>query len=961
MRVLLSLTFIFAVFTSCAPEPEVQKTKISIGANAATTLFPGGIYIAGRMNSSDPSKRFLFSRRITSNNSISLELPNGKWDFVSFGWKGNEPMTGEFKCFSLNGKELVGEETSLNITLTTSNCGDSFFGESALKDESSQPLPATFDRSGYQSHQLVLFDLEVNTKKVIMPGSAFRSLCNTVSAPITFPAFTDFPFRIRSFINNDCTDEFAGTNFNMHNIPNYGVAVLDGSNIKFEINSPFDPIQVFSVNESGDEESLINVVLYNNNNGLKNAVNCTVSSINEAEITLEGTCECTEGKCTQSLKGASNFAGSTTFVFNITNIAGIDSSEQASITLNNIDDVPVASNIAPPAFNEDTVSTITLSYTDPDGDEASSCSLSELNNVTIATACSCVSGACTVGIKGTLNYFGNNANFKYTVVANGKESNKVMASLNITPVDDEPTITNPTLVPGTPLLSGTSATFDLGFADVDSNIVTSCDVVPSTINSPRSGQTVTFSTSTTDGDGANPPSCTVVFDIPKGAEGNLEFSYTIETEDQENAGNTLSTTSLSFSFPIVTQIAALDIEAPTIKVDERTVVPLGYFYDESAKPAATCSLSNFSQVSVDPTSVDANGNELQCQCNNGLCTAFIKGDNAGSATFQYIVANEDGVESNLATVSMNVSATLESDQKMMSIWKTTSSNEEIKLPLPSGSTYNFEVVWGNILNDAQTISSPTLASKVYKHPGFYQILINQDTSPSAIPQWSFGQVPHSKDKIVTVDSFGDLGWVNLQGGFKGALSLIYLKRGDVSSITSMASMFEGATNFKILDGINWNTQSVTNMSSMFKGTTLEELLRNPNGLFNAQATTNLSQMFYSVKSTNPNMVLNLQNFVSNGNSVNNLSSMFKYADINRIDLGFWRLEQPANLSLMFYHTNTNQLDINNWTVTSTPSSSSDFDTPDNTSNPQKRIGNLNCTNADSLSRSLFQNTSCSGI
>jgi len=90
-----------------------------------------------------------------------------------------------------------------------------------------------------------------------------------------------------------------------------------------------------------------------------------------------------------------------------------------SITVNPVNDAPVASAISPPAFAEDTQGTITLSYTDVDGDLATSCALSGLTNVTVTSGCACAAGVCTVGVTGTLNYNGP-ASFGYTVTANGR-------------------------------------------------------------------------------------------------------------------------------------------------------------------------------------------------------------------------------------------------------------------------------------------------------------------------------------------------------------------------------------------------------------------------------------------------------------------------------------------------------------------------------------------------------------
>ncbi len=102
-----------------------------------------------------------------------------------------------------------------------------------------------------------------------------------------------------------------------------------------------------------------------------------------------------------------------------------NSSEEAS------DIAPLVANSTPANGSEDTESIITLSYTDSDSDLATSCSVSNLSNITVSTPCICDgSGVCTVGVTGTSGYFGA-ASFDYTVTANSAISNTATISYTI--------------------------------------------------------------------------------------------------------------------------------------------------------------------------------------------------------------------------------------------------------------------------------------------------------------------------------------------------------------------------------------------------------------------------------------------------------------------------------------------------------------------------------------------------
>lgn len=101
---------------------------------------------------------------------------------------------------------------------------------------------------------------------------------------------------------------------------------------------------------------------------------------------------------------------------------------------------PVADNITPASFAEETQSIITLSYSDVDVDLGTHCQITNLVNVTLTQACSCdVLGLCTVGVTGNTNFTGA-AQFSYNVRANNMTSNSAISSFAINNINDAPTI-----------------------------------------------------------------------------------------------------------------------------------------------------------------------------------------------------------------------------------------------------------------------------------------------------------------------------------------------------------------------------------------------------------------------------------------------------------------------------------------------------------------------------------------
>ncbi|HWT14739.1 MAG TPA: Ig-like domain-containing protein [Patescibacteria group bacterium] len=171
------------------------------------------------------------------------------------------------------------------------------------------------------------------------------------------------------------------------------------------------------------------------------ATACAVAA--PTNVTITQACACAAGVCTVGVTGTpTNFNGSGSFTYTVTANAVLSNSATATLSILPVNDPPVAAAITPPAFDEDLQGLITLSYTDPDADLATTCAITAPTNVTVTQACACAAGVCTVGVTGApLNYFGP-ASFAYTVTAAGQPSNSATATLTINPVNDAP-VANP--------------------------------------------------------------------------------------------------------------------------------------------------------------------------------------------------------------------------------------------------------------------------------------------------------------------------------------------------------------------------------------------------------------------------------------------------------------------------------------------------------------------------------------
>jgi hypothetical protein len=203
-------------------------------------------------------------------------------------------------------------------------------------------------------------------------------------------------------------------------------------------NAPTMPLIVAQVTNE-DTALVVNVPIDDVDGPLVCAARVTASSGNtalvaNANIVIGGTYP----NCTATITPSANLFGVASITMTVSDGA-LSASRIFVLTVVSVDDPPVATNITSASVTEDVQASITLPYVDLDGDQATSCNVTNLSNVTITSACACASGVCTVGITGSSNYNGT-AGFNFSVTAGGVTSNTGSASFSIAAVNDAPTM-----------------------------------------------------------------------------------------------------------------------------------------------------------------------------------------------------------------------------------------------------------------------------------------------------------------------------------------------------------------------------------------------------------------------------------------------------------------------------------------------------------------------------------------
>ncbi|MDA8791646.1 BspA family leucine-rich repeat surface protein [Bacteriovoracaceae bacterium] len=603
-----------------------------------------------------------------------------------------------------------------------------------------------------------------------------------------------------------------------------------------------DPIAPPAVNE--DEETIVTLSYSDPENDP--ATSCAISG--ESNLSVTTSCACASGICTVGVTGDNNYNGNATFNYTVTSNGETSSSASASITVSSVDDPPVSDPISPPAVNEDEETIVTLSYSDPENDPANSCTISGENNLSVSTACDCSSGICTVGVTGDSNYNGV-ANFDYTVTANGETSPAASASITVSSVDDPP-MSDPISPPAVNEDEETIVT--LSYSDPENDPASSCNI------SNENNLSVTTSCACSSG------VCTVGVTGNSNYNGNADFDYTVTANGETSPPASASITVSSVDDPPVSN----NITPSSFNQDTESIITLSYS-DPEIDLATTCSLSGLINVSE----------TTSCSCNgSGVCTAGVTGSPgySGSASFNYTVT-ANGETSNTASSSFTIEA---NSSDFISIWQTTSSNEDIELPLKAGYSYNFTVDWGDG-SPVGTVTSSSDPDKVhtFTNPGQYTITI------SGLFQTIYLYNHDDRNKLIEVVNLGTVGWTDLKHSFKGAQNLTDFTAGitDTSEVTSMSRMFELAISLENIDLSSFDTSNVTSMGGMFENAV--SLTSLDLSSFNTSNVTYMSWMFYGCEEIT---FLDI--------------SSFDTSSVTKMDIMFGNLKKLTTLDLSHFDT-----------------------------------------------------------
>jgi len=264
-------------------------------------------------------------------------------------------------------------------------------------------------------------------------------------------------------------------------------------------------------------------------------------------------------------------------------------------------------------------------------------------------------------------------------------------------------------------------------------------------------------------------------------------------------------------------------------------------------------------------------------------------------------------------------------------WKTdnegASNDNQVRVPM-IGDGYDFTVDWGDGSEPQDHSANPGIdvvhfKEHTYAESGTYTISIT-----GTFPRIYFFNAG-DREKILSVEQWGDIEWTSMERAFNGASNLNIhatdapdlsevqnmsqmfnlassinadLNHWDTSTITDMRMAFRRASQFngKIE---SWDTGNVTDMSNMFIEA---EAFNQDIGRWDVGEVTTMAAMFREAKAFNRNIGS------WDTGKVTNMNNMFRDAENFNQDISLWNTAAVDNMSGMFMEAATFNQDISGW-------------------------------------------------
>lgn len=230
-------------------------------------------------------------------------------------------------------------------------------------------------------------------------------------------------------------------------------------------------------------------------------------------------------------------------------------------------------------------------------------------------------------------------------------------------------------------------------------------------------------------------------------------------------------------------------------------------------------------------------------------------------------------------------------------------NNTIIIPT-TGSNYDFFVDWG----DATTIEHFTGTedpTHTYAIAGEYEVKIYGD-----FPRIHFSSTTVAfadKLKLVDVTQWGDIQWTSMEGAFKGCgyLDVTATDTPNLSHVTTMETMFSGCGSLTGTEAFNnWDVSTITNMADLFNGASIfNQNISN----WNVSNVTNMKGVFVTTR-------FNQDISSWNVGKVEDIRYMFFFNEFFNQDISGWDVSDAIDMSAMFQGATSFDQNIGDWDI-----------------------------------------------
>jgi surface protein len=245
----------------------------------------------------------------------------------------------------------------------------------------------------------------------------------------------------------------------------------------------------------------------------------------------------------------------------------------------------------------------------------------------------------------------------------------------------------------------------------------------------------------------------------------------------------------------------------------------------------------------------------------------------------------------------------DNDGAFLTTWDT-SLGDGATVTLGLAGTVDATVDWGDGTSETVDTAGPHVHD--YGIDGTY--IVSVTGSVTAYNSLDNGGSISERSKLISVDSWGQLGFTSMNDAFNNCENLVSVPSTSnrIESVTDMSRMFYGASSFNQDIG-NWDTSNVTDMSWMFRDASA---FNQDIGGWDTSSVTDMNCMFTNASSFNQP----IGNW--NTSSVTNLIAMFYEASSFNQDIGGWDTSNVIHMRHLFAHASAFNQDIGNWDTSS---------------------------------------------